>query len=80
MLSLSAIGLIGIPPIRRLFGWGDGVERVCSALIGLMLAGAQYLLSEEDSSVRGAIATIGAVLVLFAQIAPDQPATKACNE
>lgn len=75
MLALSGGGLIGVPMVRRLFGCGVGVERASAALIGLALGGAQYLLSEEDSSVRGAVATIGGLLVLFALFAPDQPVT-----
>lgn len=71
VLRLSAAGLIGVPVTCRLFGWGAVVERMSAALIGLMLGGAQYLLSEEDSSVRGALAAIGGLLVLSALIAPD---------
>jgi hypothetical protein len=79
VLALSAGGMIGVPMIRRLFGWGVGVERTSVALIGLTLGGAQYLLSEEESSVRGAFATIGGLLVLFALIAPEQPVTEERN-
>lgn len=71
VLALSATGLIGMPVLRRLFGWGAGAERVSAALIGLLLGGVQYLLSEEDSSVRGAIATIGGLLALSALFARD---------
>lgn len=73
VMALGAAGLIGVPVIRRLCGWGLGVERASAALIGLTLGCAQYLLSEEESSVRGAIATIGGLLVAFGLIAPDVP-------
>jgi hypothetical protein len=79
VLALSAGGLIGAPVIRRIFGWGEGVERTSAALIGLTLGGAQYLLSEEESSVRGAVAAIGGLLALFALIAPEQPVTEERN-
>jgi hypothetical protein len=71
LLALSSSGLIGMPLLRRLCGWSVGVERANVALIGVTLGGAQYLLSEEESSVRGAIATIGGLLVVFALLAPD---------
>jgi hypothetical protein len=76
LLAASAAGLIGVPALRRGCGWGAGVERAAAAFIGLVLGGAQYLLSEEDSSVRGAIATIGGLLLLFALLMPDEPKTE----
>jgi len=49
------------------------VERASAALIGLTLGCAQYLLSEEESSVRGAVATIGGLLIAFGLVAPHAP-------
>jgi hypothetical protein len=72
LLALSSFGLSGVPLFRWLCGWGAGVERANLALTGATLIGAQYLLSEEESSVRGAVATIGGLLVLFALPAPDE--------
>jgi hypothetical protein len=68
LLSLSGVLLLGSSLPSRLFGRaGRGsIARVSEAAIGATLLGGQYLLSEEDSSVRGSIALVGGLLMVLA--------------
>ncbi len=70
LMEMSAVTLIGS---ELLPSGGRGLlRRICSIIsanreivVGVALIGTQYQLSEEESSVRGFIAGIGALLVAF---------------
>jgi len=68
LLSLCGLILLGKRPLLRLVGLErhESIGRISEATIGTTLIGAQYLLSEEDSSVRGSIAALGGLLLLRA--------------
>ena len=56
---------------------GSFIPRFAEAAIGATLFGGQYLLSEEDSTVRGSIAAFGGLLIGLALLAGKQsPARK----
>ena len=71
LMSLAGLLLIGASVLIRVLGGRSRtamVARVVEGGTGATLVGAQYLLSEEDSSVRGTVAAIGAALMFLALI------------
>jgi len=68
LMSLVGLLLIGASVLIRVLGGRSRtamVARVVEGGTGATLIGAQYLLSEEDSSVRGTVAAIGAALMFL---------------
>ena len=71
LMSLVGLLLIGASVLIRVLGGRSRtamVARVVEGGTGATLVGAQYLLSEEDSSVRGTVAAIGAALMFLALV------------
>ena len=68
LLALCGVSLFGKHLLFRLFGMErhTSIARLSDATIGATLLGGQYLLSEEDSAVRGSIAGMGGLLLLLA--------------
>jgi hypothetical protein len=64
LLVVCGILFVGKGLVDR--GRRGSIVRVSEATIGAALLGGQYLLSEEDSSVRGSIAALGGVLLALA--------------
>lgn len=65
-LSMAVVLLLGTNVLGRVVGrthrFGS-IARLGEASVGATLLGGQYLLSEEDSSVRGSIAVIGIIVL-----------------
>ncbi|HEX3722150.1 MAG TPA: hypothetical protein VHV31_05125 [Nitrolancea sp.] len=65
-LSSAAVLLLGANVLGHFIGRSQryrSIARLAGASVGATLLGGQYLLSEEDSSVRGSIAVVGIIIL-----------------
>ena len=82
-LSAAAVLLLGANMLGHFIGRSQryqSIARLAEASVGAMLLGGQYLLSEEESSVRGSVAVAGMIVLARALFGRKGPQMRGSNE